>query len=120
VDVTIGGTAYRIVTIERGGDWVARAERPGGGRFGIECAGKSPDEAAARLRRWLEWQYEHASALDALQQAERMYHRAIAGSAFANPLEGPTAVEIQKEALDAVENARARLDEIRARDPERQ
>ena len=65
--------------------------------------------------RWLEWQREHAAALEALQQAERAYHRTIAGSAFASPTEGPSAIELQKESLDAVEAARVRLDEIRAR-----
>jgi hypothetical protein len=68
--------------------------------------------------RWLEWQREHAAALEALQQAQRAYHRTIAGSAFASPTEGPSPVEMQKESLDAVEAARVRLDEIRARQPE--
>jgi hypothetical protein len=68
--------------------------------------------------RWLEWQREHAAALEALQQAQRAYHRTIAGSAFANPTEGPSAIELQKESLDAVEAARVRLDEIRAIKPE--
>jgi hypothetical protein len=67
--------------------------------------------------RWLEWQREHAAALEALQQAQRAYHRTIAGSAFASPTEGPTAIELQKESLDAVEAARVRLDEIRSRRP---
>jgi len=56
-------------------------------------------------------------ALDALQRAEHAYHRTIAGSAFASPTEGPSAVEMQKESLDEVESARVRLDEIRARKP---
>ena len=68
--------------------------------------------------RWQEWQREHAAALEALQQAQRAYHRTIAGSAFASPTEGPSAIELQKESLDAVEAARVRLDEIRARKPE--
>ena len=68
--------------------------------------------------RWLEWQREHTAALEALQQAQRGYHRTIAGSAFASPTEGPTAIELQKESLDVVEAARVRLDEIRARRPE--
>jgi hypothetical protein len=67
---------------------------------------------------WQEWQREHAAALEALQQAQRAYHRTIAGSAFASPTEGPSAIELQKESLDAVEAARVRLDEIRARKPE--
>ena len=68
--------------------------------------------------RWREWQLEHAAALEALQQAQRAYHRTIAGSAFAGPTEGPTAIEMQKESLDVVEAARIRLDEIRGRKPE--
>jgi len=68
---------------------------------------------------WIAWQAEHAAALEALQQAQRAYHRTIAGSAFASPTEGPSAVELQKESLDAVEAARIRLDEVRARQPRR-
>ena len=67
---------------------------------------------------WLEWQREHSAALEALQEAQRAYHRTIAGSAFASPSEGPTAIELQKESLDIVEAARVRLDEIRNRRPD--
>lgn len=111
--------SYRIVCVEQDHQWLAHAERVDtGDRFGIECAGATKDEAVARLTRWLEWQREHAAALEALQQAERAYHRTIAGSAFASPTEGPSAIEMQKESLEAVESARERLDEIRARKPE--
>ena len=110
---------YRIVCVERGGQWIAQAERPDNGDpFGIECAGATKDEAVARLTRWLSWQAEHADALEALQRAERAYHRTIAGSAFASPTEGPSATEMQKESLDALETARNRLDEVRGRRPE--
>ena len=68
--------------------------------------------------RWLAWQREHTAALEALQQVQRAYHRTIAGSAFASPTEGPSAAELQKESLDAVEAARVRLDEIRLLKPE--
>ena len=68
--------------------------------------------------RWLAWQREHAEALEALQQVQRAYHRTIAGSAFASATEGPSAAELQKESLDAVEAARVRLDEIRLLKPE--
>jgi hypothetical protein len=109
----------RVITIERDGQWIARALREDtGDPFGIECAGPTPREAADRLQRWLAWQREHAAALEALQQAERAYHRTIAGSAFANPAEGPSPIELQKESLDALEAARERLDEVRARRPE--
>jgi hypothetical protein len=66
---------------------------------------------------WAGWQREHAEALSALQEAQRAYHRTIAGSAFASPTEGPSPIEMQKEALDAVETARRHLDEVRARQP---
>jgi hypothetical protein len=117
--ITIGGVEYRLIGTERDGQWLAHAEREAtGDPFGIECSGASEEEAVARLTRWLEWQSEHAAALDALQRAENAYHRTIAGSAFASATEGPSAIELQKESLDAVEAARVRLDEVRARRPE--
>jgi hypothetical protein len=109
----------RIICDHREGRWVARAYRADNGDpFGLECTADTKDEAVARLARWLEWQRDHSQALEDLQQAERAYHRTIAGSAFASPTEGPTAIELQKESLDIVEAARVRLDEIRARKPE--
>jgi len=117
--LTIGSTTYRIVAVERDGRWFARAERTDSGdRFGGELCGITSDEAGDRVARWLAWQHEHASALDDLQRAENASHRTIAGSAFASPSEGPGAIELQKESLEAVEAARIRLDEIRARRPE--
>jgi hypothetical protein len=110
---------YRIVCVEREEQWVARAERADtGDPFGIECSGPTKDAASGRLSNWLSWQSEHTAALESLQQAERAYHRTIAGSAFASPTEGPSALEMQKESLDALEAARVRLDEVRARKPE--
>jgi hypothetical protein len=109
----------RIETLERDGQWIARAKREDtGDPFGIECAGATEGEAVARLSEWLDWQREHSEALEALQLAEQAYHRTIAGSAFASATEGPSAIELQKESLDAVEAARIRLDEIRSRKPE--
>jgi len=110
---------YRVDAAERDGQWIARAYRDDtGDPFGIECSGATAADAIARLKRWLEWQSEHAAALEALQQAEHGYHRTIAGSVFMSATEGPSAVEVQKESLEAVEAARVRLDEIRARKPE--
>ena len=101
------------------GQWIARAIREeNGDPFGIECSASSQDAAVARLQQWLDWQREHTAALEALQHAERAYHRTIAGSAFASPSEGPSAIELQKESLEAVEAARVRLDDVRARKPE--
>jgi len=117
--VSFGERRYRLDASEREGQWIARAVREDNGDpFGIECAGSSESSALDRLERWLAWQHEHAAALEDLQRAERAYHRTIAGSAFASPTEGPSALELQKESLDAVEAARTRLDEIRARRPE--
>jgi hypothetical protein len=110
---------YRIMCDARDGQWIARAERPDtGDPFGIECAGSTEQAATARLQAWLAWQSDHTAALESLQQAERAYHRTIAGSAFVSPTEGPSALEMQKESLDALEAARVRLDEVRAREPE--
>ena len=108
----------KIVCAAREGRWVAHAVREDtGDPFGIECAGATEREAIEGLTRWLDWQRDHATALDALQQAERAYHRAVSGSAFTSPTEGPSAVEIQRDALAAVERARVQLDSVRARKP---
>jgi len=118
-EIPIGDVRYRLVTVERDGQWIAHAERVDtGDRFGIECGGATESEASDRLARWLAWQSEHTAALEALQSAEHAYHRTIAGSAFANPTEGPTAIEMQKESLAELEASRVRLDEVRARKPE--
>jgi hypothetical protein len=117
--ISIGDRQYRIMVSERDSQWVARAVRTDtGDRFGIECPGGSDGEAAARLTRWLLWQSQHTAALAHLQAAERAYHRAIAGSAFADPIANPAATEIQKASLDAVEDARVRLDKVRGQNPE--
>jgi len=109
----------KILCAEREGRWVAHAVREDtGDPFGIECVGDTAHDAIEGLTRWLDWQSDHAAALDALQQAERAYHRAVSGSAFTSPTEGPTAVEIQRDALAAVERARVELDTVRARKPD--
>ena len=111
--------SYHVTAVQRDGQWVAFAERTeNGDRFGIECGGASEREAIDRLNRWLDWQREHTAALEALQTAERAFHRTIAGSAFASSMEGPSPIELQKESLEAVEAARVRLDDIRAQRPE--
>src|SRR5262245_37365299 len=104
---------------ERGGRWVAYAVREDtGDPFGIEWTADTEQAAIEGLTRWLDWQRDHVAALDALQQAERAYHRTVSGSAFTSPTEGPTAVEIQRDALAAVERARLKLDGVRDRKPE--
>jgi hypothetical protein len=118
-EIRIGDRAYRLVSTGTGSEWIAHAQRAETGeRYGVECWGASETAAEERLAAWLVWQHEHASALTDLQDAERAYHRTIAGSALANPTEGPTAIELQREALEVVEAARLRLDEVRSRRPE--
>jgi hypothetical protein len=118
-EVSIGNVHYRVAVEERGGRLVAHAERSDSGdRFGIECAGATEEDAAARLVAWLNWQHEHAVALDALRLAEQACHRTIAGSALARALEGPSAEEMHRESLEELEAARVTLDEIRARRPD--
>jgi len=117
--VKVGEIDYRIDVTPRDGRWTAAAVRVDTGqRFGIDCSGETEEEASRRMAAWIEWQYEHTAALDALQQAENAYHRTIAGSAFASPFEGPSPVEMQKESLDALEAARQRLDDVRSRKPD--
>jgi hypothetical protein len=110
---------YKVHAALKGTAWIAWAENAeDGARFGIECAGSTEADAVGRLTRWLDWQHEHAAALAALQDAEHDYHRTIAGSAFAGADEAPSAEEMQRDALKAVEAARLRLDEVRATRPE--
>jgi hypothetical protein len=117
-EVSVGGARYRVVVAGPEGQWVAHAERADTGeRFGVECSGATEAEAGERLVRWIEWQHDHAAALEALQQAEREYHRAIAGSVFVGPIDGPGVAELQQDALDLLKGARRRLDEVRGREP---
>ena len=117
--LSFGGAAFRLRSMESGGAWIASAERlDDGARFGIECRGASEGEAIDRLAAWLTWQHEHAEALSALQDAEGDYHRSIAGSAFGTPAAGAAQKAMLENGLNAVAAARVRLDEIRARRPE--
>src|SRR5262245_39785594 len=118
-EVTLGTRVYRIRTVQSGPDWMASAESVDtGDRFGPAEPAPTEHGAAERVERGLQWQYEHASALEALQPAESAYDRTIAGSAFANPAEEPSAIELQKESLEQLEAARLRLDEVRERRPQ--
>ena len=64
------------------------------------------------------WQREHAAALSELQEAQRAYHRAVATTAFQGAADGPTAEEMRRASLDALDAARIKLDEVRARRPQ--
>jgi len=63
------------------------------------------------------WQREHAAALEDLQEAQRAYHRAVAAAAFQAPAEEPSAEEMRQASLQALDAARIRLDQVRARRP---
>jgi hypothetical protein len=114
MQVTIGGTALVLRVTSQDGRFVAHAEREtNGDPFGIDVAAATESEAVERLMSWLEWQSEHAAALDALQQAERNYHRIIAGSAFGAATDEADAAGIRREALRLVDEARVKLDRLR-------
>jgi len=116
--LVIGNRTFRIVVERRSGVWVGWAVHETTGEvFGGEWSGATEADAVEALKRWLEWQHEHAVALSALQDAERIYHRTIAGSAFASPAESPSPIERQKASLAALDAARIRLDDVRARRP---
>ena len=63
------------------------------------------------------WQREHATALAELQEAQRGYHRSVAATAFQAAADEPSAEEMRRASLDALDAARLRLDEVRARKP---
>jgi hypothetical protein len=115
--LVIGGTTYTLDITERQEIWCVEARQaPSGMRIGPTATAPTADEAIARLTRWLEWQRDHQDALTALQAAQQAYHRAIAGSAFSSGL--AEATELQQEALQRIEDARLRLDEVRQAKPE--
>jgi hypothetical protein len=116
--VTIGGKPLRIETVQRDGRWVAMAVSESGDARGPTLAAETEREAIARATKWLEWHDEHATAIEALREAEQAYQRVIAGSPFLPPGEGPSPAEVQKEALDRLEESRRHLDEVRQQKPE--
>jgi len=75
------------------------------------------DEKRDRTARWAEWQREHDAALDALRNAEEACRRVIAGSAFLSASEDPSPADMQRDALNRLEEARRRLDEVRQARP---
>ncbi len=65
-----------------------------------------------------DWQREHRAALEELQEAQRAYHRAIAATAFSSTAEEPSVEQMRRASLEALDVARMKLDEIRARRPQ--
>ena len=117
MELTVGNTAYRLVTTEQSGQWTAHALRAETGeRFGVETTAETAFDAIGGLARWLEWQHEHTCALDSLQQAERAYHRSVADVAFAAS-DNVIAMVGRRASLEQVDAARQRLDDVRARRP---
>jgi hypothetical protein len=117
-EITTGERRYRIHAADRNGEWVAHAERADtGDRFGPECTASSEAAVVDRVARWLGWQHEHAAALEALQTAERDYHRTVVGNAFVNQGEEATTTELKKALLERIDEHRVRLDAVRSRKP---
>jgi hypothetical protein len=63
------------------------------------------------------WRRAHAAALAELQDAQRAYHRTVAATAFQGAAEEPSAQEMRRASLDALDAARIKLDDVRARKP---
>jgi hypothetical protein len=117
--IVIGGISFLIEVTERDGQWTAVARREDSGdRYGPSISAATPNDAVGRLIGWIDWQREHAAALEGLQAAEAAYQRIVAGSAFYAGPEGPPPSELQRDALARLEEARVRLDEVRLRRPE--
>lgn len=70
-----------------------------------------------RTTRGARWQREYEAAVAALEEADRAYKRVIAGSAFLSS-EDPSPVEVQRDALNRLEEARRHLDAVRQARPE--
>src|SRR6478609_97399 len=118
MDITIGNVSYQLIAAERNGEWHAQAVRSDtGDRDGVETRADTEDEATARLTQWLQWQHEHTLALEALQQAEREYHRTLAAAAFAATQDGQASDDRSRTSLEVVDAARLTLDEVRGRRP---
>jgi hypothetical protein len=116
MELTVGPTRYRLVTVSRDGQWFAHAIRvESGDRFGVEAAAAEEEAARARLIGWLEWQHAHTAALKALQRAERNYHRARADAAFGST--ESSAADDSRSSLAMVDAARSHLDDVRTRRP---
>lgn len=116
MELTIGTTEYRLISDDRNGRVVTHAVRlDNGDRFGIEVTGSTAEDTQTTLARWLQWQFEHSEALAALQQAERVYHKAMAGAAFGAAPDA--AADDSRVAVEAMNDARTKLDEIRLQRP---
>jgi hypothetical protein len=113
--VTVGDRTFRIHAVEQPGSWLAHAvSLEHGDRCSEDMAAPTETEAMDRVRRWLEWQRDHAMALAELQTAQRAYHRTITDVAFASRADSEQAPHARPTALALVDAARAKLDAMRA------
>jgi hypothetical protein len=117
-DVMVGARRFVVGTRPEAGGWTAEARCAESGEvFGPAVADTSADAAMLRLIRWLQWQEGHAHAIDVLREAERAYHRLVAGRAFAPAPNDEMPEGVRRAALRDVETARRLLDAIRATRP---
>ena len=115
MNIQIDDVTYVLVACCVQDQWTAHAVRADNGeRYGIEVSAATESEATRRLTRWLRWQREHTRALETLQDAERAYHRAVAGAAFSGAEAQIAETKPSRAAMDAARND---LDDIRARRP---
>ena len=68
--------------------------------------------------KWLNWQDAHSKALEALQNAQRAYHRLLADDALGSHSEESAASDLRRQSLAEIEAASTYLSEVRARRPE--
>lgn len=116
--VKIADQWFSLTITEHHHRWTVHASRGDtGDRFGPAFTAPTEASAVAALTAWIEWQSEHASALEVLQHAERAYHRSVTAGAFGSPDDEPAAREGRTVALRALDRARLQLDAVRARQP---
>jgi hypothetical protein len=117
-DLIVGARRFSVDIRPELGGWTAQARCPEtADPFGPAIADISADAATLRLTRWLEWQEGHAHAIEVLREAERAYHRLVAGRAFAPDPNDEMSEGVRRAALRDVETARRLLDAIRATRP---
>lgn len=117
-EVVVGSRRFCVELRSEGGGWTAAARCADTGEpFGPAIVDTSADGARLRLTRWLHWQHGHAHAIDVLREAERAYHRHVAGRAFAPDPNDEMSGDVRRAALRDVETARRLLDAIRATRP---
>ncbi len=112
--ISVGDRTFALQLREQGGQWTAEARQPDtGAPVGPVAVAATQEQAVEQLTRWLTWQQTHGAALERLQDAERTYHRIVTGNAFGSA----EVTDLQREALQQLEEARRALDAIRLEQP---